>query len=374
MPTPLLTRPVAAGNAAGAKPEQVQIIERRRFATATYPHTEIAETRTHTMTTAQQNPQPVDLPAFGYLRCVWLFVTLTTATNVATVAVREDAPWSVLAEVQLQDVSTQALIQVTGYELYLLTKFGGYGNAEDPTTSSFYSAITTGSGGTAGSAAFAVRLPVEIVQRDAFGALLNQSQQQPFRVKYILAAATEVYSTNPTNLPTVTIVVIPEMYAMPPGEVGGVANQIAPDGHGTTQFWTRGFQSIATATAQPVRLARVGGMLRNVIYVCRDGSNLRSNSIFPAQFEFRWEGRPMYADTRDLVRHRMGRAYGYTAANLDTGVFVFPFNDEMDGKPGGELRDSYIGTNGASRVELYGTFAVGSVTTLINDVYAGKRG
>lgn len=362
--------PAPSGNQAAAV-----VVERRRFATATYPHSEIADQRTHTIAAAAQTPQPIDLPAFGYLRAVWIEVACVTAGNAAVVAFREDAPWAVFDEIQLQDVSTQALVQLTGYNAYLMHKYGGYGNSEDPTLDGFYVAPVVGAGATGGSFSFALRIPVEIVTRDAFGALLNQSQQQPFRVKYTLAASATIYSTAPTNAGTVTVTVTPEMWAVPPESIGGVQNQTAPDGHGTTQYWTQHFQSVASAGQQVVRLPRVGGMVRNLIYVFRDGAGARTNAGMPPTYELRWEGRPLLNEGRNQLIRRIRRAYGPVAVSLaDTGVFVFPFTDEMDGKPGGELRDQYLPTNGATRVELSGVHPVGSVYQLVNDVYSGRKG
>lgn len=369
---PTLTTPARPAAPNESQPAAV-VVERRRFATATYPHSEIADQRTHTLAAGAQTPQPVDIPAFGYLRAVWLevVVTATNAGGATTVAMEEDAPWNIFDEIQLQDVSTQALVQLGGYNAYLMHKYGGYGNAEDPTLDGFYSAPVTGTGATGGSFSFAIRIPTEIVPRDGFGSLLNQSQQQPFRLKYTLAALSSIYSTAPNGDVDVALTVIPEFWAIPPESIGGVQNQVAPDGHGTTQFWTQHFQSVATTGQQVVRLPKVGGMIRNHVFVCRNASGVRTTSIFPATFEYRWEGRPLLNETRNNLIRRMRRQYGLT---LDAGVLVFPYTDEMDGKPGGELRDRYLPTNGSTRLEVSGVWTTGSVDQVVNDVYAGRRG
>jgi hypothetical protein len=373
MPNTLTANPPKAPAPAGNQAAAV-VVERRRFATATYPHSE-QTTVTHALTGAAQTPQPVDLPAFGYLRAVWIEADVVAVNVAADVAAAADAPWSLFDQIELQDVSSQPLVQLTGYHAYAMHKYGGYGNSEDPTLDGYFSAPIEGVEVDGGSTRFALRIPVEIVARDAFGSLLNQSQQQPFRVRYTLAANTSLYDTIPDGAVTVNLTITPEMWAIPPESIGGVQNQTAPDAHGTTQYWTQHQQAIAAAGQQVVRLPRVGGMLRNIIYIFRDGAGARVDAGFPAVYEFRWEGRPLLNESRTQLQRRIRRAYGPVAVSAaDVGVFVFPFmTDEMDGKPGGELRDHYLPTNGASRIELSGVFPVGSVDTLVNDVYSGRR-
>src|SRR4030042_1507851 len=60
-----------------------------------------------------------------------------------------------------------------------------------------YSALT-GAGATGGSFSFSLRIPVEIVKRDALGTLPNKNNAASFKVEVTLAPTASVYSVAPT--------------------------------------------------------------------------------------------------------------------------------------------------------------------------------
>lgn len=315
---------------------------------------------------------PFSVPAAGFVRSLILMVEATGGVGGgATVAAKEDAPWSVISELSLASPNGDDLIDaLPGHMLYLLHKYGGYAFQSDPTLSPFFSAPAVGAGAT-GNFAFLLRVPVEITNRDGLGALSNQNAAQPYQVTIRLAPSTDVYSTAPaTTLPTVRLRCVLEAWTQPnPTDLRGRVQMTAPPAHGTRQEWSQVEKRVELGAAT-VQLTRTGNLIRNVVLINRDaGTGLRSAANLPDNLVLSWDGRSLFDIPTALVRHYMAERYGYTGAALDTGVLVFDFTHDFDGHPGGEMRDLYLPTTQGSRVEIKGSWKAASVVRLLtNDV------
>src|SRR5712664_591215 len=127
------------------------------FAQAAKLHEEPIIDRTTTMTASSQQQGPYDVPAYGYLRHIAVLVTGQTAGNAAATTYTADGPFSALFEVALTDVNGAPIVgPVSGYDLYLINKYGGYAFMTDPRQSPLFLA-TTGAGGTGGTFQFLLR-------------------------------------------------------------------------------------------------------------------------------------------------------------------------------------------------------------------------
>src|SRR5260370_30467644 len=114
------------------------------------------------------------LTATGWLKGIWLDILITEATNaVVTVAAAENYPFNILGNIQLNDINNEAIFgPFDSYTLFLINKYGGYGNYEDPATSATtYEVALTGTNTGASSFHYTLILPLEIVQRDPIGPL-----------------------------------------------------------------------------------------------------------------------------------------------------------------------------------------------------------
>lgn len=314
---------------------------------------------------------PFDIPAYGYLRHLIIQVNATGGVGGgATVAKFEDAPWSIINEIVLNDVNGAPIVgPISGFDLFLANKYGGYAFLPDPTQSPVFSDVVTGAGAS-GNFAFLFRVPIEISNRDALGALPNQAASSTYKCRITMANSAGVYTTAPaTTLPTVRFRVWMEAWTQPnPADLMGRPQQAQPPDTGTTQFWTKS-PKIVNAGNQTVRLDRMGNLIRTMILVQRNATPVRSTTDFPDPLQLLWDGRVILNLGRDLIRHYMTERYGIGPALLETGVFVFDFTHDFDGHPGGELRDLWLPTTQASRVEMVGTFAnAGTLTVLTNDV------
>ncbi|MCW2897757.1 MAG: hypothetical protein JWO67_22 [Streptosporangiaceae bacterium] len=308
----------------------------------------------------------IEVPAYGYLRHLLLLVEATGGAG-GNAAINADAPWNVLTDVGVTDVNGQWIFgPYSGYETMLAHLLGGYSFDSDPTRSPAYSAPDA-----SGNFSYLLRIPFEITSQDGLGALANQNAASTFKVKASMNQASAVFSTSPTTMPSVRLRIFMETWTQPNStDTLGVPNQVQPPSLGTVQNWTKEDKNIAVGSQNP-RISRVGNAIRNLVLVTRDVSGNRISTMLPDPLQLNWDGRQLFQEPTKLIRHYMQERYGYAAAALPLGVYALDFTHDFDGHPGGELRNGYLPTTQASRIELTGQWgAAGTLTIMTNDVLA----
>lgn len=319
-----------------------------------------------------QNYDLVDLAAGDYTAGVYLQVSCATSANAATVAFTGDAPFNAIQEVQLLDPQGVPFQIYSGYELALIDGAGGYTGQADPTQGPYYTAVT-GAGGTGGSFTFFLRIPAEVFPRDGVGALYNGSTAAQFRIRVILAPSATIYSTPPTTLAPVRLRVNTHGYVVPmTASPNGVPYASEPPGGAVYQNWTKQVYQIGGAGFITVPFTRKGFFMRQVLFVVRDNSGVRSNTVLAGgDFRLIVDNVDVFNGTPDLWRHVMWERNRYAAGAtaLPTGVYQQSWCHDWDGLVGGETRDMWVPTQPGSIIELRATAAAaGSVTILVNDI------
>lgn len=320
---------------------------------------------------------PFDIPAYGFMRGVRLTVKATNGSGTATVVAAEDAPFSAIDECVVMDVNGAPIVgPLSGYDLYLLNKWGGYApSLPDPKSLPAHQGVQAGANGS-GNFAFELRIPIEVNGRDALGALPNQNGASTYKLRVTLAPASKVYGTAPTNLPSVRVTATLDAWTQPTQtDQRGNPNATQPPALGTTSYWSKTVFTVSNGF-QTLRLPRVGNYLRELIFVYRDGTGSRAAGagLFPDPASISWDTRLLKAYPRDLWRNDMARKLGAAATveaanGLDNGVFVEDYAHEFTGRIGYELRDGWLPTSQSTRLELSGTFTgSGTLTVLTNDV------
>lgn len=354
------------------------------FIRATGDHYEQANLdRSAILTTADQDLGVIDLPAYGYVRKIWLLVTASGGTGgTPAVTATEDAPFTTLKNISLSEPNG-AIIHMfnSGYDLYLANKWGGFRHpiGSDVTASPVHTAI----GATFASYQYITSIPVDIDLRSGLGALPNQNSGAQFKLKLTLAKVADIVSgTLPTTLPTVRIQAWAECYDQPELATAGAPNQVQPPAMGTTQFWSTQIYPVASGD-NTIRLTRMGNYLRSLIFVLTRTSGTRANgtSDWPTQTTVMLDSRPIAVLNKTLWQHLMYERSGYggavgatapaadAARGLNAGVFVYDFCHEFDGLYGRENRDGWLPTLGSTRLEIQGSFGnAGSLKVLTNDV------
>ncbi|MGH3570865.1 MAG: hypothetical protein ACRDUW_03400 [Pseudonocardiaceae bacterium] len=336
------------------------------------------------MTTSVQTLPDITIPAYGYLRSILLVVTTSLGAGTGVTA-QPDAPFNLLSNIVLQEPNGAQICNFpSGYDLFLANKFGGYWYQNDPRTSANFSVAL----GTAMNASFVLRVPVEVSCRDALGALPNQNSGALFRIKMNLNTVGSVFAGTLTTPPTVRIRAFTEAWDQPEDSTDGVPNQTVPPALNTTQYWTRQDFPVNAGSAN-VRLTRMGNYLRNLIFIYRDGSGVRStqDANMPDPAVLYYDTRPLDNVARPVWLEQIMQRYGYgavvgntnsaagTLLAVDSGlgressVWPYDFCHEFNGEVGRENRDLWLPTLSSTRFEIGGSWgATGTLSVLTNDV------
>lgn len=376
MPATITSHPAQAqGTTDGRDPKKKAAVMPQPFTRAAKEHQEPMTDVSQALGSSSVSMGPYDVPAYGYMRGIWLWVQATGGAGTATVATKEDAPFNVISEIALIDVNGANVIgPINGYDLYLANKWLGF-NLGDPKLNGMYSAPATGANAS-GNFGFLLYLPVEISQRDGLGSLPNANAASTYKVRITLAAGSDVYSTAPTTLPTVRIRTWLDAWTQPNAtDLRGNANATQPPAMGTTQYLSKTTKTMSAGFQQP-RMDRVGSYIRHLLFIYRDSNGSRSagDTAFPTDVSMFWDSKNLFTRNKALWRSQMVRRTGYTGAaeaagGVDNGVWLEDFAHEFDGRIGNELRDGWLGTVQSTRLELSGTFgSAGTLTIMTNDV------
>lgn len=315
-----------------------------------------------------------DVPAYGYLRWLYIFVEAEGgAAGLNNAVADEDGPWNVLQNIALTEPNGATILQVDdGFDLYLINKFGGYLPAvsADPLSSPNYSAVAS-----SGNFQFMLRVPVEVSVRDALGALPNQDSAGQFKFRCQVAPAATVYSTAPDTKPTVRVRAWLSAWDQPAATTAGMGNQVSPPAVGTTSYWTKQSGISVANGNNTIELKRKGNYLRQIIFVLRtSGSRSTAETDWPTETQFLRDAFPAryYLDEvwKEVMFERTGFATaGDSAKGLNNGVRFHDYMHEFNGELGRENRDLWQPTRGSTRLEIKGSFqAASTLDVLYNDV------
>lgn len=335
------------------------------FTAAAHEHVEPAFDVQQAADTSSHALGPFDVPSYGYLRHVAIVVSVASAGALGTGVLSEDFPFNILDDISLDDVNGGHIVgPVSGFDLFLLNLFGVYAFRSDPRDHPDYNASYT-------TAAFVLRLPVEIMHNNALGALANQNASAAYKVRCtVTPLATQLSTVGTATGNTYRVRGYLEAWSQPtPTDLAGRPQAMVPPRHGTTQYWS--YQSdVLSAAAQQVRLKRTGNLIRTLIFIFRNTADgLRSTTNFPDPIEIRWDARQLINEARILRRGYMVERNPLAAAGLPAGVFAYQLSHDVLGKAGDGTPELWLPTVESTRFELSGTFgAAGTLRTLINDV------
>lgn len=385
---PGLTNPAAGRTTQGQGQTRAAIPFRR----STRKHMEPFFDSTITMTAGSTQISPINIPAYGFIRGIFIRVDATGGVGSTTSAVLAgDAPFNAL---------TAGLLDVNGapiygpfmgtqgtYLSYVIAKYGGYRRAMDARQNFIF-----GTGSSGGNFSYRTYLPLEISRMNGIGALTNLNAAAAYQLFLTLNPSTTVFGTSPApTLPAIRIRLWLDAWAQPPAhDLLGNMTSPAPPAVNTTQFW-----SVATfpvnSGSNIVRLTRLGQFIRTLIFVLYGGAsnpNTRVDNDWPDPAELwlddyqlasigqdTWQGWHVGAEY-NLNPNAVDGGAGQVATGLstrDTGVYPYSFADDGDSLfIGSEHFGGYLPTLQSSRLEIRGTFgstnAVKQLFVLTNDV------
>lgn len=354
---PVIRRPFVAGT--------------RRVDKSTYDQTRTLNASTQDLPTYECDPN-------GFLGGGYLLVECTTAGNAAAVTFAANGPFNAIDTITFNDTNNKPLIgPMTGWDLYECVKLGGYAFSDDAKLSPVYSA-TTGAGATGGSFTFVLRLPIELVKRDALGSLPNKSSSATFDVSIRLAANATIYGTPPTAAGNLRVR-IQQFGWMDPNDSDMGGNPVAqnPPAVQTTQYWSKQTYAL-NAGAVNFRLQGIDAMVRNFIFVLdAAGSRTTGDTNFFDPFTLQYETSLPIQRLKTIWRHMIGEYFGYTGATPDVGgardygVYPETYCYDFWPKPGGETRLGYLPASSSTTFNVSGTIGgagAHTLTVLVNKI------
>lgn len=344
---------------AGATPSLEGIVP---FTSASHEHTELAFDLSQLIGANTVQLAPQDVPAFGYLRHIWLLVE-GSGGALGTGVLSADYPFNILQSVALTDVNGAPIMgPLDGYALAQANIWGAYGGlTNDPRQAPFYDATI--------NPVFALRIPVEIAHHNGFGSLANQNAAAAYRVNVTLNNSAGILSTVGTATPpTIRLRAFAECWTLPDAQdVLGRPQAMMPPRHGTTQYFSY-FQRTTGAGANTVLLPRVGNLLRMILIIARTAAGARQDNVFADPVNFQWDARMLRsADPQRYIINAMRERQ--PQVTRDTGVFGYLMNADVAGGLGDDDPTFWLPTVQASRLQLDGSsVTAGSWQIITNDV------
>lgn len=330
------------------------------FVRASHEHTEPAFDETTTATEGSIHKGPHEIPAYGFIRGIWLLVT-ATGGDIGAAALTADAPHSVLGRISLQDVNSREFVAFSnGWRARLSNRYGGYlhdGNIDG------YPGVVLNSI----NFSFFLYLPLEATEWDAFGALPNLNAAQSYKLEYNINPRSEWLSAAPTTLPNIRVRAFLDAWQQPQGALDPFGNpqEQVPPGVGTTQYWSES-SFVVPLGQHTVRLTKTGNLIRNLVFEFRTAAGARSDTVMPDDLEIIRDAETLHNEPAWLRQIIMRKRYGFSP---ETGVLVYDAISDQDGHAGAENRHRWIPTIEATRLEVKGNFgAAGVVNVLTNDV------
>lgn len=352
------------------------------FRSATYARTQGPQTTVKlAMTTADQQ-QTVTIKGTGYLSRLRLRVRGDTSGNTANVAYTEDAPWSAIRSLQLQDSNGQ-LINITGYELFIANLCDAmYRDRYNDQSQQFVQ--KSGAIDAGGTFEFWIDVPITLNLRDLRALLGNQDRATEYQLTLTLAASTAVYSTSPTTLPNYVVDVYYESYAVPfATNAAGQRQDQVPPTYGLLHYTQSAVSDVipAPGSLQHYLKQGLGNDIRWLALIFRQGTQGGANTPrFSAHtdltsvngtanntaIQVQFGDVTQFNEDFDYRRSIMFERYGF---DLPFGVLVYDAMHDFQAGAGNEAGADYwhtanLGTTAYVQVAYQAAYASNSANSL----------
>jgi hypothetical protein len=314
----------------------------------------------------------------GFLRSLIVKIQASGGTGANVPTLSADGPFNVISQLTLRDASGQPIFPaIDGFGLFLINLYSGQcgdGGDQDPRRLSSWSATVVTSGTGAGNFTFKLWVPLEYNSAGYCSLPADNSAELP-KLLIQLAGSATVYGTQPSTVPTLTVTVEEQYWAVPNN-----MPDLAPYDVGASAQWllTVSGQNPPSNAYMRVLDQGVGQFVHTKIYVYRDSTNARQD-FFPAttelwidQFQYRFE---LSDDRFDLMQ----KAFS-TQFTRPTGVLVYSWRDSIQKKvTDADDGEQVLVTTGSTKVEVGGTWltnanAPAQLTTYTGMIFPGPSG
>jgi len=364
-----------AGTATGSAPAAPATVApapfrvgvQRTLATDGYTNTTALTAATQQLTNYTPSPN-------AFLRGMWIYAQMTAVNTSNTVVLNGDGPWSVYQSISFNDTGGKPIVgPINGYDLLVINKFGGYFCNGDPRASAIYS-FTSGSGTSAGTFAFTLYVPLEVVSRSGMGSLENKSSASTFQLQLTVNTLAGTYNNGTTAAPatssTLQTRIIEDGWWQPKAAaIDGTPLAQTPPAPGSTQYWTKGSYASLNGATQTQISQGLGYPIRSHIFENYDVSSLTratGNTNFPDPIQFIYKGTTVWNVPKVFWQDQMAKAYGLTSTTADAangvenGVYVLDYKSDFGLRAGAELSNGYLVTQQGDQFQEVGTFSANS--------------
>jgi hypothetical protein len=301
---------------------------------------------------------PSDLTPNGFLRHVDVHVRTSAAGTLGPGVAGAGFPFTILQNLQFIDTGGQKMDDLSGYALFVDNYVSGSPFRADPTAAYDYSANPI-------SPNFRLRIARELFP-DGRGSLPNLSGSQKYRVRLVVDAIANIWSTAPTTPPTLVIDIIDHLWLLPaPADGGGRPQQRKPALLGLAQYRTGFYPGVSISNAQiNHQIKATGTLIKYIALIGRDNTGAFSDLVFPDPFTLRVDNSYPYDNVPlSEVIHEYESMIPERTARL-TGVILLPFNYGLERFTGGNGVASWLPTSTATYVNLQGRQATPTVGTI----------
>lgn len=363
-----MTTPVRSHPADGQAAQPEMVVSAWPFPVGVYDPSVLDYDVTQAQTAAAQQLALWNMSPSGWVRGAWLDFAMTVTANVTnSVSYSKDNPFSGVQKITLYDLGGEPVIQLLGYQIMIMNKYGGYFNTGDPRADVNYSAVT-GTGGTAGSFHFSLYIPFEAVQRDALGVAQNESKPG-WKIEIFIDSQANTYNQVPSVMGSLRVRGTIDAYTEPAGaSPGGRPFAQTPPEPGTLQYWK---QENAVQPAGQFKYDLTNGIgfpIRNLIFLFYDNSaatRAAGDGDMPDPFQLLLGNVQIF--NRNLASYfaEVGRDFGFigaaaastsqdSALQRENGVLPFYRTLDIGNEPGNELRFRYWDTQVNTLLRLSG--------------------
>lgn len=325
----------------------------------------------------------VEIEPDGWSRGWWFDFDMLAAGNAAVVAFTEDFPFIAVSTVLLKGTNVpQTFGPFTGYDWATVNKYGAYFPIGDPRNDQAFNGGTAGAG--FNGAHWTLYLPLEISVHDALGDLQNQSDNSVYRVAVTVGSSASMFTTAPTNAPTIRLKVEQDSYSEPVAALalGGRPVMDAPPVPGTRQCWQQEDDTAIPAGSHTTKITNgIGYAYRTIVLIERRAGTSRANgeADYPDPLEVWLGGTRVKRLSKNIWKTKMGRRFSLVNTTADTkngpenGVRVLNWNQDVGNDPGNDARRKLFRTQDGNVFKLVGTWA-NAGTLFINSNYVIPRG
>lgn len=335
------------------------------FLSATYPYSEVVNTQTYTPAAGTTSSGTINITPGGYLRGLLIQVSSTGGSLGSTGSLSYDMPWAVFSSLTIESIDgTPFLYPMGGYSYYLVARYCRPWDGDPAADPSYSNTVNP---------AFRMRFFLE--SRNTIGVVPNTDARAQYRMRYDLNSISGMFGVNPASgngtLPSITVELDLETYAQPDAtDLTGVPNQQSPDGLALQRFLSHQTGIALNTGTTTVQTARVGNLIRDIIFVVRNSGNVRTD-LTTDPIRQRLDNTQLLVENRthrDYENDRFFAADGNipTWDTRPTGVYVYPrFH-----KPGSRQGFNWLATQAQSYFawELNGGPSSGTLEIITEDL------